>query len=286
MKRRQTRAAIRREATVGLSQRALVAAILTAALLVAAATPAGAKILKTKRPGQYSELALTVGSGFEYETDSEESEYGFPFLIEYGFTKMLKLSVEPSYILVRRQDGGSIRGPGDLETTLTCEFPTERRYRPGLALEGVVKWPTARRGDLGTGEADYSLGAIVSKEFVRFDLDLNAVYTFVGSPPGVNLDNTFEASLAVEWQLTPALGIEVEAVTAAGAGGRFRGHSGSLGGFGNLGGPEQGQSESEFTLGLARHLSERLKLEGGTILKSDGSWQAVAGWEFDFGEGK
>jgi len=260
--------------------------LLATAILITAAAPAEAKILKTKRPGEYKELALTVGSGFEYETDGEESEYGFPFLVEYGFTKVLKLSVEPSYVLVRKKNGGRITGPGDLETTLTCEFPTERRYRPGLALEGVVKWPTARRGDLGTGETDYSLGAILSKEFVGFDLDLNAIYTFVGSPPGVQLKNTFEASLAGEWHLRPMLSIEAEAVTAAGAGGRFRGTPGGLSGFANIGGPEQGQSESEFTLGLAEFLSERFKFEEGMILKSGGSWQAVVGWEYDFGEGK
>ena len=260
--------------------------LLVTAILVTVAAPAGAKILKTRRPAQYKELVLTVGSGFEYETDGEESEYGFPFLAEYGFTKSLKLSVEPNFVLVRKKNGDRISGPGDLETTVTCEFPTERRHRPGLALEGVVKWPTARRGDLGTGEVDYSLGTIVSKEFVGFDLDLNTIYTFVGSPPGVRLQNTFEASLAGEWHITPVLAIEAEVVTAAGAGSRFRSTPGSLGGFGNIGGPVQGQSESEFTLGLAELLSERLKLEEGMILKSGGSWQAVVGWEFDFGEGK
>jgi hypothetical protein len=266
--------------------RALAATLLVAAWLVTFAVPAQAKILKTRRPGQYHELELTVGSGFEYETDGEESEYGFPFLLEYGFTKILKLSAEPSYVLVRKKLGGTISGPGDFETTLTAEFPTERRYRPGLALEGVVKWPTARRGDLGTGETDYTIGAIVSKEFVRFDLDLNAAYTFIGSPPGTHLENTFEASLAGEYHLTPSLDIEGEAVTANGAGGRFRGTPGTLGGFGNIGGPEQGQSESEFTLGLAELFTKRLKLEEGMILKSDGSWQTVVGWEYDFGEGQ
>jgi hypothetical protein len=260
--------------------------LLVTAILLTAAAPAGAKILKTKRPREYKELVLTVGSGFEYQTDAEQSEYGFPFLVEYGFTKMLKLSAEPSYVLIRRKSGGSINGPGDLETTLTCEFPTERRYRPGLALEGVVKWPTAHHGELGTGKADYSLGAIVSKEFVPFDLDLNAAYTFIGSPPGVRLQNTFEASLAVEWHLTPVLDIEAEAVTSLGAGGHFRGQPGTIGGFANLGGAVQGLSESEGTLGLAERLTARLKLEEGMILKSDGSWQAVAAWEWDFGEGK
>src|SRR5262249_13776193 len=128
--------------------RSLGAAALLVVLTLATPRPAAARILKTRQLGEYHELQLVLGSGFEYETDGEESEYGFPLLVEYGFTKMLKLSVEPSYVLVRKKAGGTIQGPGDLETTLTCEFPTERRYRPGLALEGTVKWPTAPIGDL------------------------------------------------------------------------------------------------------------------------------------------
>jgi hypothetical protein len=265
---------------------AIACAIATVVACGAIAAPAAAKILKTTRPGEYRELALTVGSGFEYETDGEESEYGFPFLLEYGLTKMFKVSLEPSYILVRKKNGGRITGPGDFETTLTCELPTERRYRPGLAFEGVIKWPTAPRGDLGTGKTDYTLGAIVSKEFVPFDMDVNASYTFIGSPPGVHLEDVFEASLAAEWHLTSLLDLEGEAVTARGAAGRFHGSPGSLGGFGNIGGPEQGQSESEFTLGLAELLTPRFKLEEGAIMKSEGSWQTVVGWEYDFGEGR
>jgi len=270
--------------------RAVGCAIATSVLIVAgslaAPSPAAARILKTRSPDQYKELALTIGSGFEFETDPEESEYGFPFLAEYGFTKMFTMSVEPSFVMIRRKQGGSLSGMGDLETTLTCEFPTERRNRPAISLEGTVKWPTARRGDLGTGKSDYSLGLIVSKELVDFDLDVNAVYTFVGSPPGVRLKNTLETTLAAEWHVTPGLDVLAEAVTTVGAGGRLRGAPGTFGGFANIGGPEQGQRESEFTLGLAEHLTERFKLEQGAILKSGGSVQAVLGWEFAFGEGQ
>jgi len=262
-------------------RRTLTLLALGLGLLAATAAPAGARILKTRGIGQAGPLALVVGSGFEYETDPEESEYGFPFLGEYGFNRIMKLSLEPSLVFVRSKVGRSTGGLGDFETTLTLEFPTERRYRPGLAFEGVVKWPTAPRGALGTGETDYSLGAIVSKEFVDFDVDLNATYTFIGSPPGVHLENTFEGSIATEWRLTHTLDLEAEAVTALGAGG-FRSAPGTLGGFANIGGPEQGQSESEFTLGLAQHLNDFLKLEEGGVLKSGGSFQFVFAWEWDF----
>src|SRR5262249_7055601 len=220
------------------------------------------------------------------ETDGEESEYGFPFLIEYGFTRELKLSLEPSYVLVRKKRGlGTVSGAGDFETTLSCEFPIERRYRPGFALESVIKWPTAQRGDLGTGETDYSIGAIVSKEFVPFDVDLNGVYTFIGDPPGVRLEDTFEASIATEWHLNDRLDLEAEWVSSFGAGG-FRSTPGSLGGVANFGGPGQGQNQSEATIGLARQFNEAFKREAGTVYKSGGSWQIVTAWEWDFSGGR
>lgn len=263
-----------------------LAGLCVAACLAGSAAPGEARILKTRRPGQLAgPLQLTVGSGFEYETDDEESEYGFPLLAEYGFTEALKLSVEPSFVMIRKKSGGSVSGPGDLETTLTWEFLTERRHRPGLALESTVKWPTAKRGDLGTGERDLAFGGIVSKEFVSFDADLNAVYTVTGDPPGVALQNVLEVALATEYHLRPSLDLLAEVVTASGAGGR-RGSPGSIGSFANLGGPQQGERETEATLGLAKKFNEFLKVEMGAVIKSGPAVQAVLAWEWDFGGGQ
>jgi hypothetical protein len=250
------------------------------AVLSAAPLPASAKIVQTRR---FRELALVVGSGFEYQSDGEQTEYGYPFLLEYGPSDALKLTVEPSYLRIRDKVAGrTTSGIGDLETTVAWEFLTMRRYRPALVVEGIVKWPTAKRGELGTGKTDYSIGAVVSKEFVHVDLDLEALYTFVGSPAGVQLKNTNETSLAAEWHLSSSLDLIGEFVTSGGGG--FRGQSGTIGGFGGLGSVGSGGRESEGTLGMAEHLTDHLKLEEGLIYKSDGSWQAVAAWELDFGE--
>ena len=260
-------------------------AALIAVSLIAVSAPASARILKTKRPGQPGQgLALTIGSGFEYETDPEESEFGYPFLIEYELTKTLKLSAEPSYVQIRSkpgQRGTSVSGSGDFETTVEYEFIGERRHRPALTAEGIVKWPTAAYDAIGTHEMDYSIGLIVSKELVGFDLDFNALYTFVGSPPDVPLENSTEVGLASEWHVRPSFDLLAEVVTSTGGG--VRGRSGSLG---SLGGRANaiGISESltEGTLGFALHLNDFLKLEQGVIAKSDGSFQAVFAWEWDF----
>lgn len=262
------------------------AVFVIAAALAIAATPSSARLLKTRQPGQRAgPLQFTVGSGFEYETDGEESEYGLPFLAEYGFAGGLKLALQPSAVWIHKKRGASLSGLGDFESTLTWELPTERRTRPGLALEGTVKWPTARRGELGTGERDITLGVLVGKELVACNLELNAGYTLMGDPPGADLQDVLEFALATEYHLRPELDLLAEVVTASGAGGR-RKTAGSLSGFGNIGGPEQGQRETEATLGLARTFNAFLKLELGGVIKSGGSVQAVVAWEWDFGGGQ
>ena len=260
--------------------------LLLAVGCLACPSPATARILKTRRVGRPGQPpSITVGSGFEYENDGEESQYGFPFLAEYGLTNIIKVRAEPNFVLIRKRDGGTTSGMGDLETAATFEFPTERRHRPGLALEALIKWPTARTGDLGTGKTDYTLGAIVSKEFVQCDTEVNAAYTWVGDPPGLSLKDTFEASSAIEWHLNGSLDLLGEAVTAGGAGGRFRIHNSALG-IASIGGPQQGLTESEFTLGVAEKSGEFLKYEQGVVIKSDGTYQWVLAWEWDFGGGR
>src|SRR5712671_890365 len=131
--------------------------------VLGAASEAPAKILKTKRQtqNQYKEFPLTIGSGFEYEGDSEEKTYDFPFLVEYIAFERLTLTVEPDYVVIHSADSGSLSGFGDLETSVVYEFVSERRSRPSLAAEALVKWP-ARNDSLTTGEIDYSVGGIIS----------------------------------------------------------------------------------------------------------------------------
>src|SRR5207249_10582855 len=112
-------------------------------LLLVFATPASARILSTKpQPSETFSpvLSLTVGGGVEYEAD----RYEFPLLVEYNVTEPLRLSVEPKVVYDE-----PVTGWGDLETSLEWEFVRERRYRPALSVEGIIKWPTATNAKLG-----------------------------------------------------------------------------------------------------------------------------------------
>ena len=266
-----------------MKRRVIAGCGLALAALLASATPVSAKILKTRRSSQSQALDLTVGSGAEYENDGEVMELGFPFLVDWGFAKRFKLTVEPQYTVINSSIvGESASGLGDLETSLTWDFVSERRFRPLFSAVALIKWPTAA-GDIGTGETDYSLGGIVSKDFGNnCDLEFNVAYTFVGSPPDEKLKNSLEISLATEWQMTARLALEAEIATASGG---VRGQAGTIGGIGTGTGGGGGR-ETEATIGLAENLTHRFKLEEGVVVKADGGWQVVLAWEFDFGEGR
>ncbi len=143
-----------------------------------------ARILRTRQtPSESWEpwLPLTVGSSIEFETSEEQSQTEFPMFVEYNFTQTLKLTVEPTvvHIAPKAKDESTVTGLGDLETGLEYEFVRERRYRPALTAETLIRWPTATDPEIGDPGVDYSFGLIASKDLVFVDLDLRALYTLV-----------------------------------------------------------------------------------------------------------
>lgn len=248
--------------------------LLVLAGLLAAGLPASARITRSRpsaavapyegaTPSVWAPLyAFVLGGGFEFERSREQTEYGFPFLIEYNVTEKLKLTLEPKYtsIVARSPEARSVKGFGDLETSVAYEFLRERRYRPALSVEGRIKWPSASDPDLGERGRDYTLGLIASKDLVFMDLDLNILYTSAGDR---ERDDTVEVSLAAEWHVNRYVDVIGEVAHVR----PMRGRSG----------------ESEATVGLAWHVNKFLKLEQGVVFKEQGIWEAVFAWEWAIG---
>src|SRR5262245_29212288 len=125
----------------------------TAAFLVllAAVAPASARILKTRRPGEYKELTLTIGSGFEMEGDGHQTEYASPLPGEDRVTDGLTLTAEPAVGMVPLEEPDqSASGCDAVETSGTYDFLTARRHRPRIPAQRVVKCPTASRPERDT----------------------------------------------------------------------------------------------------------------------------------------
>ncbi len=247
------------------------AVLLTAALL-AGAPPAVARLKKTRSSASSTATtpslltpfySLIVGGGVEYQSDDEQTEWGFPILIEYQFSERITLTIEPMFASIRGKQPGvrSVSGFGDLETTLDYEFLRERRYRPAFSVEGKIRWPTAADPDLGERGRDYTLGLIASKDLVLIAVDLNVLYTFSGDRAR---EDTIEIALGVGWRVNRYVDLigEVSHVRRMG---------------------RSDQSETEGTVGLAWQVSEFLKCEQGIVFKEHGIREVVFAWEWNFG---
>ncbi len=218
------------------------------------AAPVYARILTTRpTPSETWNpvLALTVGGGVEYEPD----RYEFPLLVEYNVTEQLRLGVEPLVVY-----DPPAAGWGDVETTVGWEFLRERRYRPALTAEGIVKWPTATHAELGDPGYDYSIGLIASKDFVFFETDLGLHYTSVGEE---GEHDVVELTVAAEVPLNHRVSVLLESVTDLETG-------------------QRGRRNTEGTVGLSWRVNEYLKLEAGGTLESDGTWKVIFAWEWNF----
>lgn len=207
-------------------------------------------------------LQLTLGGSVEYETDRTKSQYNFPLLIEYNFSEYLKLTLQPSvgYIQGRQPGVRTIGGLGDLETSVEYEFLRERRYRPALTAQGLIRWHTSSDPDLGRPGPDIGIGLIASKNLVFADVDLTLLFTRSGDR---EQGDTLELVLATEVPLGRRFYAIAEVVETFELSGKNRNHI-------------------EGTLGLGWHLTERLKLETGVLLRDDGTWQAQLSWEWSF----
>ena len=76
------------------ARRAALFGLLLALGVVASARPGFAQstIYKTRKSASSTwstVLPLTIGSGFEFETNKDQTEWGFPILIQYNFTEWL-----------------------------------------------------------------------------------------------------------------------------------------------------------------------------------------------------
>ena len=78
-----------------------------------------ARILKTRSSASSNWApwsAIVVGSGLEFQTDSNQSEVDFPLLLEYSITQRLKLTLEPNFVYLagKTSEDADRRRPGRL----------------------------------------------------------------------------------------------------------------------------------------------------------------------------
>ena len=181
--------------------------------LIIAFTPIMPSIVYAARPLSTDDADVVeqehieIESGFEYvgQTDSEKN---LSFVLKYGLVNNLDLGVELPYGFIDSSESSDVDGIGDVKIIAKHHLLDETDNHPALAWSFTLKTKTGNEDKgLGSGEIDYILNGICTKEIFGFIAHLNLGYTFVGEPEGEDLDDVFSYSLALGYPINKALNI-------------------------------------------------------------------------------
>lgn len=131
--------------------------------------------------------------------------------VAFGITDQLEVSVSPNYLSIRRNEGlDDVDGFGDLFINLKGSFYNTDSFAVGALLQAKIATADEDEG-LGSGEMDYGLALLLTKEFETGRLHVNAGYRIVGEPDYADFDNQvfyglgFESDVAENWQFLAEL---------------------------------------------------------------------------------
>ncbi len=207
------------------------AGVLAIVLVVLLVTPA---LAEDERPWWALSTSFNYSVG-DYGTGKDTSLIYVPFTLGVSPLDRLTVSLTVPYIrqttqtvvftgggvAVRREQQAKLHtaaqssvtqtedGLGDLLLKGSFIVLPEQTLAPEIAPYVKIKFPTAddSRG-LGTGEFDETLGVDLSKRFFdRWFGYVSVAYTFIGSPPGEDLRNTFGWSVGAAYAVLQPLSV-------------------------------------------------------------------------------
>jgi len=170
------------------------------------ARPGDANPAEFQRPG-----VLQIEYGFDTGFRSKEarSEQAGSLTLRYSpFERVLvELDVDTVVSQVDRI-GNRETGVGD--TTVGVQFLAVRdtKTHPAVAFAYFAKLPTASHAKgLGSGRTDHRLVLLLSKNFGKYDADLNIAYLNAGREGGTKRDSGIGMALAISRELSKRFGV-------------------------------------------------------------------------------
>ena len=144
----------------------------------------------------------------EYVKDGNDKETGLTFVLAYEASENCAIGMEIPYLWLDPEGEASVDGIGDIEIGPEyCLFEGSDSL-PAAALGLTIKTATGDEDKgLGSGEIDYALKAIFSKELIGTAFDLELGYTLVG---GEGEDDVFSYELASEYPLNESFSLAGE----------------------------------------------------------------------------
>ena len=225
--------------------------------------------------------AIEFESTLEYQTSPDGKEFAVPLALAYGITDRLEFLLEPViYTRIMPDVGSTESGIGDIETTLTYRLNDETARLPAFAIAAEIKIPTASNDVIGTGKADYAAYVIASKLFGKWDLHLNANYTFLGEPSGTSVSDVYGGAVALEYHFNPDWDFVGEFIATSSSTGEAP--DGGAPAPGGESVSESAGGESFAMLGLRYRIAENAQFALGVSYDNNSAWLIRPGITFKF----
>jgi hypothetical protein len=224
--------------------------------------------LGTEDAGVAGKGVAQMEISWDYLKWNGEKEHVFLLVPIYGLTERLELSAEMPYLIHKFEEEPSEEGVGDINLVVKYLLINEGVKNPAFTLKGVVKLDNGdfEKG-LGSGDKDYSIFVVVSKNIKDLTLHGQLGYTWIGKEKDENLRNIYLYGLALDYGLTEAFHIV-----------------GEINGYRH---PDRREAEDprNILLGITYKLSEKLILDlairrGLTVSTPD--WSTTAGVSITF----
>jgi len=162
-----------------------------------------ARPLETADAGTVDPGCVEVELGAAFSSDSAEEAWETGFGIKTGLLPGLDVGLGFGWQRVSA-GGRSDSGVTDTEIGVKWNVLSETNGRPAFSITVAVKLPTADDDKgLGSGKTDWDICFVVSKELSdSLTGHLNAGYTWVGTPSGVDVGDVIHGSAALELALS------------------------------------------------------------------------------------
>lgn len=166
-----------------------------------------ARPLSTDDAGTVQRQHMEVECGFEY-ADKQDDEYSWSTTLKYGLGEKWDIGAEIPYQYIEVTEGDDIDGISDIVLSSKYRLFDKAEGLPALALSFSIKSKTGDEDKgLSTGELDYTINGILTKELDKISTHLNLGYTYVGKPKGENHDDVFSYALALEYTFNDKLNL-------------------------------------------------------------------------------
>ena len=164
-----------------------------------------ARPLSTDDAGTVDKQHFEVECGFEY-VNTADNEYNWSTVLKCGLSENWDIGVEIPYQFIDITKGSDVNGIGDIVLSSKYRFLDETQKAPALSLSFAIKTDTGNEDKgLGSGDLDYTITAILSKELDKIIGHLNLGCQYVGAPEGQSDDDVFSYALALEYPVNDRL---------------------------------------------------------------------------------